>query len=179
MSYSESANSKAQTPWVMSPDYFRKFMDSEPLPVESTMSAAGSYPGNTAGSGPPVTDPLISIPVSPPPIPPPSQSHHQASQQQIPRPGNGGGTTQESIFKTISKRLSLLERNASLSYKYIEEQSRAYHEAFRRVEILRLEGMHHAVGECNRTVTKAVRQLVCSSEMVFFFFFSFFLLYGW
>ncbi|KAK9456574.1 UNC-like C-terminal-domain-containing protein [Dipodascopsis uninucleata] len=43
-------------------------------------------------------------------------------------------TSQESVYKTIMKRLSLLEANASLSLQYIEEQSRMLREAFTRAE---------------------------------------------
>ncbi|KAK9478002.1 UNC-like C-terminal-domain-containing protein [Lipomyces japonicus] len=43
-------------------------------------------------------------------------------------------TTQESVYKTIIKRLSLLEANATLSLQYIEEQSRMLRDAFTKVE---------------------------------------------
>lgn len=43
-------------------------------------------------------------------------------------------TTQESFFKTVTKRLQLLEANSTLSLKYIEEQSRILREAFNKVE---------------------------------------------
>ncbi|CAG8465848.1 14974_t:CDS:2 [Acaulospora colombiana] len=49
-----------------------------------------------------------------------SQTHDQAS---FTRPISNGGT-QESIFKTIMKRLSLLESNANLSKRHIEEQNK-------------------------------------------------------
>ncbi|KAK9241049.1 UNC-like C-terminal-domain-containing protein [Lipomyces kononenkoae] len=43
-------------------------------------------------------------------------------------------TTQESVYKTIMKRLTLLEANATLSLQYIEEQSRMLRDAFSKVE---------------------------------------------
>lgn len=42
--------------------------------------------------------------------------------------------TQESIYKNIMKRLSLLESNASLSLLYVEEQSKLLSEAFTKLE---------------------------------------------
>ena len=43
-------------------------------------------------------------------------------------------TTQESFFKSIHKRLQMLEANSTLSLQYIEEQSRILREAFGKVE---------------------------------------------
>ncbi|CAH2354073.1 hypothetical protein CLIB1423_14S01420 [[Candida] railenensis] len=43
-------------------------------------------------------------------------------------------TTQESIYKNIMKRLSLLEANASISLLYIEEQSKLLSTAFSKLE---------------------------------------------
>lgn len=43
-------------------------------------------------------------------------------------------TTQESFFKSIHKRLQMLEANSTLSLQYIEEQSRILRDAFTKVE---------------------------------------------
>ncbi|KAI8048366.1 UNC-like C-terminal-domain-containing protein [Syncephalis plumigaleata] len=43
-------------------------------------------------------------------------------------------TTQESIFRTITKRLSALELNLTLSHRYLEEQSRELNRVFANVE---------------------------------------------
>lgn len=43
-------------------------------------------------------------------------------------------TTQESVYKTITKRLSLLEANATLSLRYIEEQSQLLRDVFTKME---------------------------------------------
>ena len=43
-------------------------------------------------------------------------------------------TTQESVYKTITKRLSLLEANATLSLRYIEEQSQLLRDVFNKME---------------------------------------------
>jgi hypothetical protein len=54
-----------------------------------------------------------------------------ASAQQAPSPTS---TSQESFFKSIHKRLQVLETNATLSLQYIEEQSKILRDAFTKVE---------------------------------------------
>lgn len=49
-------------------------------------------------------------------------------------PHHPSPTTQESFYKTVYKRLGLLEANATLSLQYIEDQSRNLREAFAKVE---------------------------------------------
>lgn len=55
---------------------------------------------------------------------------HSSSTQ----PANPSPTTQESFFKSVHKRLQLLESNSTLSLQYIEEQSRILRDAFSKVE---------------------------------------------
>ncbi|KAJ3073740.1 hypothetical protein HDU98_000803 [Podochytrium sp. JEL0797] len=146
-SFWDSAVSPADSSHVLSPDYFRLFMESQdqsPTAAVSTSPASASSP--TAEDHAPQT--TLDHPLPPPPPPPPTHS----------------GTSQESIFKTISKRLALLERNSTLSYQFIEEQSRAYHAAFVRVEMARQEAIKKALGECNRTMTRVVRDLAKDYE---------------
>ena len=50
------------------------------------------------------------------------------------QPPASNPTTQESFFKSIHKRLQLLEANSTLSLQYIEEQSRMLRDAFSKVE---------------------------------------------
>lgn len=50
------------------------------------------------------------------------------------QPPNANPTTQESFFKSVHKRLQLLESNSTLSLQYIEEQSRILRDAFSKVE---------------------------------------------
>ncbi|KAI9818495.1 MAG: hypothetical protein M1827_000554 [Pycnora praestabilis] len=52
----------------------------------------------------------------------------------VTHPPAANPTTQESFFKTIHKRLQLLESNSTLSLQYIEEQSRILRDAFTKVE---------------------------------------------
>ncbi|KAG9121755.1 hypothetical protein FRC07_002156 [Ceratobasidium sp. 392] len=48
-----------------------------------------------------------------------------------PSPSNSGG---ESIYRTIMNRLDVLERNSTLSLRYVEEQSYSVRQALRRLE---------------------------------------------
>lgn len=61
-------------------------------------------------------------------------------------------TTQESFFKTVTKRLQLLEANSTLSLKYIEEQSRILREAFNKVEKRQLSKTTSFLETLNATV---------------------------
>ena len=49
-------------------------------------------------------------------------------------PPTSNPPTQESFFKSVHKRLQLLESNSTLSLQYIEEQSRILRDAFSKVE---------------------------------------------
>lgn len=73
--------------------------------------------------------------------PPPSQPH----------PPPASPTTQESFFKTVHKRLSLLEQNATLSLQYIEDQSRILRDAFMKVEKRQMEKTTAFIEQLNST----------------------------
>ncbi|KAK9379411.1 UNC-like C-terminal-domain-containing protein [Kockiozyma suomiensis] len=60
-----------------------------------------------------------------------SSYYTHSSAQSAPTPNP---IPQESVFKTIMKRLTLLEANATLSLQYIEEQSRMFRDAFTKIE---------------------------------------------
>ncbi|KAK9254450.1 UNC-like C-terminal-domain-containing protein [Lipomyces tetrasporus] len=62
-------------------------------------------------------------------------------------------TTQESVYKTIMKRLTLLEANATLSLQYIEEQSRMLRDAFSKVERRQNLKLTDMLDGLNATVT--------------------------
>ncbi|TPX71556.1 hypothetical protein CcCBS67573_g06184 [Chytriomyces confervae] len=149
---SSSGMSPAENPqsYILSADYFRLFMENQD-PTFQTLHLADNYsPVKEEGVGEHGT-PVAASNSHAAPVPSPSS---------VPL----GSSSQESIFKTISKRLTLLERNATLSYKYIEEQSRAYHAAFVRVEIARSDSIRKALGECNKTMTRVVRELAKDYE---------------
>lgn len=62
---------------------------------------------------------------------PPDSAKHPPT---IPQPPTPSPTTQESFFKSVHKRLQVLEANATLSLQYIEQQSRILRDAFTTVE---------------------------------------------
>lgn len=61
-------------------------------------------------------------------------------------------TTQESFFKSIHKRLQMLESNATLSLQYIEEQSRMLRDAFIKVEKRQIKKTEAFLENLNTTV---------------------------
>lgn len=61
-------------------------------------------------------------------------------------------TTQESFFKSVHKRLQLLESNSTLSLQYIEEQSRILRDAFSKVEKRQLTKTTAFLENLNSTV---------------------------
>ncbi|KAF2142961.1 uncharacterized protein K452DRAFT_269574 [Aplosporella prunicola CBS 121167] len=61
-------------------------------------------------------------------------------------------TTQESFFKSIHKRLQMLESNSTLSLQYIEEQSRILRDAFSKVEKRQLGKTEKFLDHLNNTV---------------------------
>ncbi|KAI9826909.1 MAG: hypothetical protein M1832_005848 [Thelocarpon impressellum] len=99
------------------------------LPPESSSSNSSS----TAGSN---TKP-----------PPPSAT----------QPPSPNTTTQESFFKTVHKRLALLESNSTLSLQYIEEQSRILRDAFTKVEKRQLGKTTTFLANLNSTVLTELR----------------------
>ncbi|CAI5757010.1 unnamed protein product [Candida verbasci] len=61
-------------------------------------------------------------------------------------------TTQESIYKNIMKRLSLLESNATLSLLYIEEQSKLLSNAFSNLEKKQVNNFNNLINSVNLTL---------------------------
>ena len=88
----------------------------------------------------------------------PSDTERVASSSTHPPPANP--TTQESFFKTIHKRLQLLEANATLSLQYIEEQSRILRDAFNKVEKRQLAKTTAFLNNLNTTVLAELRGFV-------------------
>lgn len=77
-----------------------------------------------------------------------SSSHKPA--QTHPNPATP--STQESVFKSIHKRLQYLEANSTLSLQYIEEQSRILRDAFMKVEKKQLQKTEKFLDHLNSTV---------------------------
>ena len=68
-------------------------------------------------------------------------------------------TVQESFFKTITKRLQLLESNTSLSLQYIEEQSRFMQDVLLKMERRQITRVDSFLDTLNKTVLSELRTL--------------------
>lgn len=138
-----------------------------PAPVNVTVSEAVSGPDATASNS---TRPESSsqkssqetraaastgVPKSESSTPVEPTRPQTATQQQAPPPPNP--TTQESFFKSVHKRLQMLESNSSLSLLYIEEQSRILREAFSKVEKRQLSKTTNFLENLNNTVLSELR----------------------
>lgn len=75
------------------------------------------------------------------------------------QPPTANPTTQESFFKTVHKRLQILEANSTLSLQYIEDQSRILRDAFTKVEKRQLHKMTTFLESLNTTVLTEIRHL--------------------
>jgi hypothetical protein len=74
-------------------------------------------------------------------------------------PPSPNPTTQESFFKSVNKRLQMLESNSTLSLLYIEEQSRLLRDAFNKVEKRQMAKMNSFLEDLNTTVIDEIRNL--------------------
>ncbi|KAL8772652.1 MAG: hypothetical protein Q9209_002313 [Squamulea sp. 1 TL-2023] len=81
-----------------------------------------------------------------------SRTYPSSTQPSIPNP-----TTQESFFKSVHKRLQLLESNSTLSLQYIEDQSRILRDAFAKVEKRQLAKTTTFLEALNTTVLNEIR----------------------
>ncbi len=115
--------------------------------VLATSAESASSVGATEISH--IKDPGSSTPTSPAGV-----KHHTST-----HPPAANPTTQESFFKTIHKRLQLLEANSTLSLQYIEDQSRILRDAFTKVEKRQLHKMTTFLESLNATVLTEVRNL--------------------
>jgi hypothetical protein len=68
--------------------------------------------------------------------------------------------TQESVYKTITKRLSLLEANATLSLRYIEEQSQLLRDVFSKMERRHAQKIDFFLTELNNTLVNRLSGFV-------------------
>ncbi|KAI9003747.1 UNC-like C-terminal-domain-containing protein [Gaertneriomyces semiglobifer] len=73
--------------------------------------------------------------------------------------------TQESIFKTIMKRLSTLERNATLTMGFLQEQSQSLNAMFDDLERNEDAKVRMLIGFVNRTLGRIYSDLVGSEHM--------------
>ncbi|KAI4177762.1 MAG: hypothetical protein LQ343_000226 [Gyalolechia ehrenbergii] len=90
-----------------------------------------------------------------------SKSYSSSTHPSPPNP-----TTQESFFKTVHKRLQLLESNSTLSLQYIEEQSRILRDAFTKVEKRQLVKTNSFLDILNTTVLNEVREFRAQYDQI-------------
>lgn len=84
-----------------------------------------------------------------------SDTNRTAGSATQPSPANP--TIQESFFKSVQKRLQMLESNSSLSLQYIEDQSRILRDAFTKVEQRQLAKTTSFIDYLNGTVLSELR----------------------
>ncbi|ODH51627.1 hypothetical protein GX48_02297 [Paracoccidioides brasiliensis] len=106
-------------------------------PTQESQNEASSSAPNKAGHDPSTESLKPSTTVQPPPSNP---------------------TTQESFFKSVNKRLHMLETNSSLSLQYIEEQSRILRDAFNKVEKRQLAKTSTFLENLNTTVLHELQE---------------------
>ncbi|CAI7660760.1 unnamed protein product [Penicillium bialowiezense] len=85
---------------------------------------------------------------------PPQESNRPTNTQ----PPSSNPTTQESFFKSVHKRLQMLESNSTLSLLYIEEQSRILRDAFNKVEKRQLTKTSTFLENLNITVLNELKE---------------------
>ncbi|KAH8430440.1 Sad1/UNC domain protein [Aspergillus melleus] len=124
---------------------------------------------------------VVPSPASSPPPPSPDPAAQNATAESVPRatgtvvkdepsggsesvrpaavqPPSPNPTTQESFFKSVNKRLQMLESNSTLSLLYIEEQSRILRDAFSKVEKRQLGKTSTFLENLNVTVLNELKQ---------------------
>lgn len=95
----------------------------------------------------------IVLPQSPLPIP----------QQPKPMPPNAHqkeGNTQESIYKTIMKRLNVLEVNMTLSQRFLDEQNKILNDVFMDMEKRHQDQLILLIGHLNETASYKIDSMV-------------------
>lgn len=87
-----------------------------------------------------------------------AQNSGETARHTATQPQNAAPTTQESFFKSIHKRLQMLESNSTLSLQYIEDQSRILRDAFAKVERRQLGKTEKFLEHLNSTVMAELRE---------------------
>jgi len=128
-------------------------VSSESLKESTSTNSTGdlSLSSSTQGSSSTVSTKIPQM-GGPPPVPPPAQNASASASVRVPAVNIPGGT-QESIYKTIMNRLTALEKNATLSLQYIEDQSKMFRDVLIRIERRQEERMEHIVRGLNESAT--------------------------
>jgi hypothetical protein len=121
-------------------------------PMANNTTPASNTP-STSPKSDPVTDSRTSNASSSTTVINSSKTAATSTQSSQPAP-----TMQESFFKSVQKRLQMLEANSSLSLQYIEDQSRALRDAFQKVEQRQLAKTTSFLDYLNATVLNELRE---------------------
>lgn len=116
--------------------------------TSSTISSSTAIVPSGAGASSAIPEQPRSSPNTPP------VAHHGSGNS------GGGGGGSESIYRTISKRLSALESNATLSLQYIEHSGQALREVFARMEKRQEEKMGEMLRALNGSNWRQIEALV-------------------
>ncbi|KAF3925866.1 hypothetical protein ABW20_dc0104035 [Dactylellina cionopaga] len=141
-------------------------------PSSQTGQSASSTPANSISkddpseadhtiTGTPASDKVASNPSQTREATPPRNSSSTVPENRPPSAVSSAAptpTTQENFFKTIHKRLQLLEANATLSLQYIEEQSRLMRDTFSRMEKRQFNKSASYLDQLNGTVFRELRE---------------------
>ena len=166
----QAANATSVSPPAPPPSRDAASNSTESAPSPAQPSASPKTPAaDPPGSKPVASKAFISKPPPPPP-PPPKQGTTTVIPKSSPPPQQAAKnrtasagqavaspTVQESFFKTVTKRLQLLESNTSLSLQYIEDQSRFLQDALLKMERKQIARVHSFLDTLNGTVLSELR----------------------
>lgn len=116
--------------------------DNVNLTVSTTSSTTIILPQNT-----------MPIPQPPPPPPPPPKVN-------MPNAHQKEGSTQESIYKTIMKRLTVLEVNMTLSQRFLDDQNKILNNVFMDMEKRHQDQLILLIGHLNETASHKIDSMV-------------------
>ncbi|KIX96878.1 uncharacterized protein Z520_07598 [Fonsecaea multimorphosa CBS 102226] len=119
----------------------------------SNVTATSTDGSTTTSKSDPIVESTAANASSSPPTSNSSKASVSSTQSSHPAP-----TMQESFFKSVQKRLQMLESNSSLSLQYIEDQSRALRDAFHKVEQRQLAKTTSFLEHLNTTVLNELRE---------------------
>lgn len=138
--------------------------DDESASPTSDAPAGSSKPDNSSSAGSPSSAAAPSAGSEGHPSPgaatTDNSTHTEPSRTPViaPPPPPPNPTTQESFFKSVNKRLQMLETNSTLSLLYIEEQSRILRDAFNNVEKRQFAKTSNFLENLNTTVLDELKE---------------------
>jgi hypothetical protein len=152
----EKSSETARAAVSQSPETIASSSTPVKAPVSENSTSTTSMSGNESD--------IADVTGTPPKNPSSSQSTvHQGSEKtgqtsvetrssSTPSYQQAGASTHEGFFKTVQRRLQLLETNATLSLRYIEEQSKMLRDAFSKVDKKQMQKTNTFLEYLNGTV---------------------------